>query len=331
MNISGSTENNTIGNKETGVYYEESSTGPIYNMQQQEVKPDSKESVLSLIGLILAILSLICCGPLIGIPALICCIIAIVNNKPDIRAIAGIVISAIAIIIWVMLLIYGANTLTKVKQQAYNNLINKADNTESLENTEDHEDHGYDYLLPDKGKPVVDTMGDFDPSTVTINNVKVTLLDMSASDVEKALKVDFNDTVMKSKLQPGGTQYIRYIFNENTNSSGYFYFYNDNRDKELVSDCKLVRIVLRSEDNDSIALSNFCNIQMGDVTDKSSFSDIEGILGLPDDGFEASANGEGRLTYNVIWDYEYNTTFEFNSDGKMNKIDIEHVNQEDAQ
>lgn len=75
------------------------------NYEQTDVNKKKANTNLSLIGLILSVLSLICCGPIMVIPGLICSIIAINRNKKDRRAIIGICFSVTTILFWIALTI----------------------------------------------------------------------------------------------------------------------------------------------------------------------------------------------------------------------------------
>lgn len=80
------------------------------NMNQPLVQPQLR-SKIGLVGLILSIVGLVCCGQILQIPALICSIIGIKKDKSDKRALAGIIISAVGLILWTLLMINGAATI----------------------------------------------------------------------------------------------------------------------------------------------------------------------------------------------------------------------------
>lgn len=100
------------------------------NMNQPLVQPQLR-SKISLVGLILSIVGLVCCG-LLQIPALICSIIGIKKDKSDKRALAGIIISGIGIVLWILLMINGAATIKSA--------LNKIPSDKVLENELDLRD-----------------------------------------------------------------------------------------------------------------------------------------------------------------------------------------------
>jgi hypothetical protein len=68
-------------------------------------------ATISLVGLIFSILSIICCGPILGIPALICSIIGKAKCRSNGKATAGIIISIISLALWIILLFTGIVSL----------------------------------------------------------------------------------------------------------------------------------------------------------------------------------------------------------------------------
>lgn len=73
--------------------------------EQTDVNKKNDNTNLSLIGLIFSVLSLICCGPIMVIPGLVCSIIAINRSKKDRRAIIGICFSVTTVLFWIALVI----------------------------------------------------------------------------------------------------------------------------------------------------------------------------------------------------------------------------------
>lgn len=85
--------------------------GQNMNAMNQQILQPQKRSTVGLVGLILSIVGLVCCGQILQIPGLICSIIGIKKDKSDKRALVGIIISAVGILLWTLLMINGAATI----------------------------------------------------------------------------------------------------------------------------------------------------------------------------------------------------------------------------
>ena len=102
--------------------YQQSMGQPMGQMvYQQPVYPMMPaKSTLGLVGLILSILSLICCGPILAIPGLICSIIALIKCRGEKRALVGTIIGVISIILWVVLWFTGVVSLNSLSFTDFN-------------------------------------------------------------------------------------------------------------------------------------------------------------------------------------------------------------------
>ena len=309
---------------------------PVYPMMPAK-------STLGLVGLILSILSVICCGPILAVPALICSVIAIIKNRSDKRAVVGTIIAVISIILWIILFATGMVSLNSLKFTGMDgteyNVIEKQDSDDSNSNGgygyNDTESESNDYASDDtessteSSQPVgntgTDVAGDFDPSTLVYNGIKLEVGTVTATELEGILGYDFDEDDMKYVVNPGYYSYTTYYVSKDPNYRiVYFYFYNDTEDALPLSDCKLYRTNVYASDYFSgDTLAAWADIDLGSgLNQASTIDDVKTVLGEPDVEYDNTEEyGTYEIKYYKQFDYAYVADFSF-KDGVLYEVSV---------
>ena len=316
---------------------------------QQPVYPMMPaKSTLGLVGLILSILSLICCGPILAIPGLICSIIALIKCRGEKRALVGTIIGVISIILWVVLWFTGIVSLNSLSFTDFNgnsyDIIEDADDT--IENDDYITDDDSDYItddvqdytendsaeddvvgyepMPEDTDLGIEVVGDFHPSSVVYDGFTFDMGLYTASELESMLGYDFNDEDMDYVLNPGYYSYTTYwVATEPHDRIIYFYFLNDTDEAIPVSDCKLYRLSFYSADYfNGDTLSDWCDIELGSgITTDSTGDEIIAVLGEPDYEYVGEEYNTYTIEYYKLYDYSYKVEFSY-KDGKMTELTV---------
>ena len=318
------------------------------NMYSQPVYP--VKSTIGLIGMIMSILSLICCGPILAIPGAICSIIALIKHKGDKRGIIGIIAAIISMVLWIVLWFTGLVSLNSLSLTDFDgnkyDIIEDSDddyiyedesedkskddyyyNDENTENNNDYiieEDNKNSEAGKDKGNVGTDVATTFHPSSVVYNGIKLDMGGYTASELEDVLGYEFSDDDMKYVLNPGYYYYTTYwVEKDPYDRIIYFYFVNDTDEAIPMSECTLFRINFYSADYfNGDKLADWCNVDLGkDITLNSTWAEIENILGEPDYVYENEDYDTYKVEYYKIYDYEYRVEFDY-KDGKMTELSI---------
>lgn len=329
-----------------------------YAQQVYPVMPT--KSTLGLVGLILSIVSLICCGPVMAIPGLICSIIALVKNKKETRALIGTIIAVISIVLWIILWVTGVVSLNKLTFTDSNG--NEYDLLEEVEDDYDYEDDDYvveddndyevednndDYTIEEEdiiveednnsednevaGNTGNDVAASLDPSSVVYNGITLTMGEYTASEIETMLGYDLDDEDMEYVVNPGYYTYATYWVEksswddeeEHFDRIIYFYFVNNTEEAIPMSECVLYKLNFYSSDYfDGDTLADWCNVDLGpEITVNSTVDDIIGVLGEPDSDYENEEYNTCSIKYYEMYDYMWSVEFDF-KDGKMTEITI---------
>ncbi len=333
-------------------YYQQQNVGQMnYGQQQmnygQPVYPVMPaKSTIGLIGLILSILSLICCGPVLAIPGLICSIIAIVKNRGEKRAIVGTIIAAISIILWIILFATGVVSLNSLKFTGVDGVEHDVLNEQDSNNDYDYnysnntESNGTDYTYNDtegndtesnteSNQPVGNTgndvAGDFDPSTIVYNGIKLEVGTVTATALEGILGYEFDESDMQYVVNPDYYTYTTYYISKDPYYRiVYFYFYNDTDTAIPMSDCKLYRTDVYASDyfsDDNLAA--WANVDLGSgLNQASTIDDVKAVLGEPDVEYDNTEEyGTYEIKYYKQFDYAYVADFSF-KDGALYEVSV---------
>ena len=308
------------------------------------------KSTLGLVGLILSILSLICCGPILAIPGFICSIIALLRNKREKRALVGTIIAVISIILWIILWITGIVSVNNLKVTGLDgvehDILSELEDTDidldndiEVEPSDSEVEDSLDSIGNDSetvvendvttennvgntGTDVADW--EFHPSRVTYNGITLEMGAATATELEEILGYEFNDEDMDYVVNPGYYTYTTYwVERDPYDRIIYFYFYNDTDSAIPMSQCKLFRLNFYSSDyfSDDTLLA-WADIDLGSGLNAfSTIDDVLRVLGEPDYTYEDDSYQLKTLEYYKIYDYEYKAEFEF-KDGKLYEITV---------
>ena len=159
----------------TNMGYQQSMGQPMGQMvYQQPVYPMMPaKSTLGLVGLILSILSLICCGPILAIPGLICSIIALIKCRGEKRALVGTIIGVISILLWVVLWFTGIVSLnslsfTDPSGNDYDIIEEDDDYYYDEDDDYDYEDEDVDNIVVEEDDDDVDIIVEEDDDDIDI-------------------------------------------------------------------------------------------------------------------------------------------------------------------
>lgn len=250
------------------------------NYGYQPVRPN--KTTLGLVGLILSAVSFICCGPLLAIPGIICCIIAFSRNKQEKRALIGIILAVISIIIWVILTVNvgmkdgrfsithtdkDGNVITDIEKDARDDnddgsetTDNEPDSSSSLDDiTEDSTDStdsadelaGDDWTIDEADETSVNPVYDTPIGTDTaegfdpsqvIYNGNTLKMGMSPDEVQQLLGYEFKESDLDVDIDPDHYDFVAHYVYDELEYVIYFYFINDTNETKKVRDCTLYRV-----------------------------------------------------------------------------------------
>lgn len=307
------------------------------------------KSTLGLVGLILSILSLICCGPILAIPGFICSIIALLRNKREKRALVGTIIAVISIILWIILWITGIVSVNSLKVTGIDgvehDILNELEDTNiDLDNdievtpSDSEVEDSLDSIGNDSetvvendtntansvGNTGTDVAGEFHPSRIVYNGITLEMGAATATELEGILGYEFDDSDMDYVVNPGYYTYTTYwVERDPYDRIIYFYFYNDTDSAIPMSQCKLFRLNFYSSDYFSDdTLSAWADLDLGSgLNTYSTIDDVLSLLGEPDYTYEDESYQLKTLEYYKIYDYEYKAEFEFKN-GKLYEITV---------
>lgn len=328
-------------------------------MNQQIIQPQKRSSV-GLVGLILSIVGLVCCGQILQIPGLICSIIGIKKDKSDKRALAGIIISAVGILLWTLLMINGAATIKSEINKIPGGGLDLGD-TYSDENaytddryadTEDvydddnlgvvpsTEDSDYDYEDSDEShSSIYDDWDEEDDnsendevknynSTVDPTNIMVTGANLvfgkdTAEDVFNKADLHFNDEDLKSVIEPDVIGYVPAYIQNNAKNVAYFYFCNTTDKARPLRECTLHKIdFVAVEYQNGNSLDQWLDgILDGGIDTRATLEKVEDILGEPDNSYDDDDTGVQIVEYYKQFDQDYKLSFGYYN-GKMYEMEV---------
>lgn len=317
-------------------YSQDYNQGYQQDYQQQQYNNNYNKAVainiLSIVSLAVSVLSIICCGPILAIPALVCAIIVKVYNRYDRRATTAIIISIISIIIYIVLFFIGIlpfsmkvnntdlpiyNTESPDNNITDNNIIDDIINNTEEDTNNDNSSNKYESSGQiGEGEDIV---YDLDYKHITINNIKINIDEMTPSDIESALGIKFSQFDLDYEVESNFTSYVDFISDNNVIIT--FTFINNYDYTVQTRDCTLNQISIKCINDETDIIDNYYNINTGSgITSKSSIQDITNILGEPDDTY---VDDTGNNIYTYYKDDTYNEyiEFEFNSTG-ISKLTI---------
>lgn len=297
-----------------------------------------KKSALGLVGLILTIISLFGCGALLAIPGIICCIIAFVRDKSDKKALVGTIIGIISIILWIVLWIVFAvsvsnYTLHKIEPTVHElntedtELVEKdtEEDSEIIDDTENDKDTEADKNTENvdaqsANEPLgSDVAGDFDPSKVVYKGVTLQMDQLTATEVQNLLGVQFNEKDMNYVVNSQYYSYTTYHVNDSLKEIIYFYFYNDASEAKPLSECKLYRVYFYTVGEN---MSDWLDADFGSGLNASStIDDVKAVLGEPDNTYDSDEFDTHSVEYYKKWDYKYKVSFQY-TEGKLTEVQI---------
>lgn len=294
-----------------------------------------KKNTLAIVSLVLSIISLICCGPLMAIPGLICAIISIVKNGKSGKAIAAIVISSISIILWIILWCAGLISFNGIKTQINDYTGDSQVEASIDDNDEDvpdlDEDIEEDDTLGDTSEKVVDSdeakastkESSVDASempTITVNGYDLTVGVTTMADVKDLLGDAYNDSA-DLVINPG---YYNFIV---AYPSGKFsideepftlYFLNTADEAVPMSDCVFCEFNAQAHDyldGQSLKQDGKTTFNVFGITPDSTLEDIEAIFGEPYHEYAQDEYGLVSYSFGNIFDDGYSMDVSFNASG----------------
>lgn len=329
-------------------------------MNQQIIQPQKRSSV-GLVGLILSIVGLVCCGQILQIPGLICSIIGIKKDKSDKRALAGIIISAVGILLWTLLMINGVATI----RSSINNKMPGGDldlgdiysdenayTDDRYADTEDvydddnlgvvpsTEDSDYDYEDSDEShSSIYDDWDDeddnsennevknynshVDPTNIMVTGANLVFGKDTAEDVFKKTDLQFNDEDLKSVIEPDVIGYVPAYIQDNVKNVAYFYFCNTTDKAKPLRECTLHKIdFVAAEYQNGNSLDQWLDgILDGGIDTRATLEKVEDILGEPDNSYNDDDTGVQIVEYYKQFDQDYKLSFGYYN-GKMYEMEV---------
>lgn len=330
------------------------------NMNQQLIQPQKRSNV-GLVGLILSIVGLVCCGQILQIPALICSIIGIKKDKSDKRALVGIIISAVGILLWTLLMINGVATI----RSSINNKMPGGDldlgdiysdenayTDDRYADTEDvydddslgvvpsTEDSDYDYEDSDESHSsiyddwdeeddnsdndeVKNYNSNVDPTNIMVTGANLVFGKDTAEDVFKKTGLQFNDEDLKSVIEPDVIGYVPAYIQDNAKNVAYFYFCNTTDKARPLRECTLHKIdFVAAEYQNGNSLDQWLDgILDGGIDTRATLEKVEDILGEPDNSYNDDDTGVQIVEYYNQFDQDYKLSFGYYN-GKMYEMEV---------
>lgn len=334
--------------------------GQNMNTMNQQILQPQKRSSVGLVGLILSIVGLVCCGQILQIPGLICSIIGIKKDKSDKRALVGIIISAVGILLWTLLMINGVATIKSEINKIPGGDLDLGDiysdenayTDDRYADTEDvydddslgvvpsTEDSDYDYEDSDEShSSIYDDWDDeddnsendevknynsnVDPTNIMVTGANLVFGKDTAEDVFNKTDLQFNDEDLESVIEPDVIGYVTaYIQNDKKNVA-YFYFCNTTDKERPLRECTLHKIdFVAVEYQNGNSLDQWLDgILDGGIDTRATLEKVEDILGEPDNSYDDDDTGVHTVEYYKQFDQDYKLSFGYYN-GKMYEMEV---------
>lgn len=334
--------------------------GQNMNAMNQQILQPQKRSNVGLVGLILSIVGLVCCGQILQIPALICSIIGIKKDKSDKRALAGIIISAVGILLWTLLMINGAATIKSEINKIPGGDLDLGDiysdenayTDDRYADTEDvydddslgvvpsTEDSDYDYEdSDDSHSSIYDDWDDeddnsdndevknynspVDPTNIMVTGANLVFGKDTAEDVFNKTDLQFNDEDLKIVIEPDVIGYVTAYIQDNEKNVAYFYFCNTTDKARPLRECTLHKIdFVAAEYQNGNSLDQWLDgILDGGIDTRATLEKVEDILGEPDNSYDDDDTGVQIVEYYNQFDQDYKLSFGYYN-GKMYEMEV---------
>lgn len=150
---------------------------------------------------------------------------------------------------------------------------------------------------------IKETVQELTCDELILNGVRLTMIDMTATDVEEALGIDFDDEIMAKEIKQSKYECITYHPGGNEDYIANFYFFNVKKDPRAVADCILCGVQLHnSKYLEGETLAKFATFDVGSgITEKTTEDELVEILGAK--GLEAAEFDEGKKRGLTRYDY----------------------------
>ena len=329
------------------------------DMNQQILQPQKRSNV-GLVGLILSIVGLVCCGQILQIPGLICSIIGIKKDKSDKRALAGIIISAVGILLWTLLMINGVATIKSEINKIPGGDLDLGDiysdenayTDDRYADTEDvydddslgvvpsTEDSDYDYEDSDEShSSIYDDWDDeddnsdndevknynspVDPTNIMVTGTNLVFGKDTAEDVSNKTALHFNKEDLESVIEPDEIRYATAYIQDNEKNVAYFYFCNTTDKARPLRECTLHKIdFVAAEYQNGNSLDQWLDGSLdGGIDTRATLEKVENILGEPDDSYDDDDTGVQIVEYYNQFDQDYKLSFGYYN-GKMYEMEV---------
>ena len=328
------------------------------DMNQQILQPQKRSNV-GLVGLILSIVGLVCCGQILQIPGLICSIIGIKKDKSDKRALAGIIISAVGILLWTLLMINGVATIKSEINKIPGGDLDLGDiysdenayTDDRYADTEDvydddslgvvpsTEDSDYDYEDSDEShSSIYDDWDDeddnsdndevknynspVDPTNIMVTGTNLVFGKDTAEDVSNKTALHFNKEDLESVIEPDEIRYATAYIQDNEKNVAYFYFCNTTDKARPLRECTLHKIdFVAAEYQNGNSLDQWLDGSLdGGIDTRATLEKVEDILGEPDNSYDDDT-GVQIVEYYNQFDQDYKLSFGYYN-GKMYEMEV---------
>lgn len=334
--------------------------GQNMNATNQQILQPQKRSTVGLVGLILSIVGLVCCGQILQIPGLICSIIGIKKDKSDKRALVGIIISAVGILLWTLLMINGVATIKSEinktpgcdidlgdiysDENAYTDdryadteEVYDDDNLGVVPSTEDSD---YDYEdSDDSHSSIYDDWDDeddnsdndevknynsnVDPTNIMVIGTNLVFGKDTAEDVSNKTALHFSKEDLESVIEPDEIRYATAYIQDNEKNVAYFYFCNNTDKARPLRECTLHKIdFVAAEYQNGNSLDQWLDGSLdGGIDTRATLEKVEDILGEPDDSYDDDDTGVQIVEYYNQFDQDYKLSFGY-CNGKMYEMEV---------
>lgn len=325
-----------------------------YEPNQQEGTPnqmygnypqatEKTKNTLSIIGLILAVASIMCCviGPVLAIPGIVLCIVAIMKHEKKGLAITGIVTGVISCIIYAILLFIGlqgegqgitysfVNNLdsdTEDKQDAAGSIIDSielGDGVELITEEECEDKAESDFNIDNTQKPSSINAA-LDMGELSYNGTIINIGDITVSDFSALIGCAFDEEDMTWILNPGQLNTIcAFPFEYNDKICITVICENKTNEVADTSQCTVIGVAIETSDYFSgDCLSDLVKVEVcNGLSESANLEEVLSTLGEPDYRYDSEDYPITAISYYSSDGYDYELEYNF-MDGECTEITV---------